>query len=74
MKDAVHFINETIEKINQHQDKEKLQCINVGATQYLPDFKDIIDVDLVFLGHDAHEGKKTDDKFTSNYGIIKRFF
>lgn len=74
VKDAVHFINETIEKINQHQDKEKLQCINVGATQYLPDFKDIIDVDLVFLGHDAHEGKKPDDKFTSNYGIIKRFF
>lgn len=74
VKDAVHFINETIEKINQHQENEKLQCVNIGSTQYLPDFNDEIDVDLVFLGHDAHEGKKPDDKITSNDEIIERFF
>ena len=45
---------EVYDRVNQ------LKYVNVGSTQYIPKIDG--NVEFVFLGHDAHEGRGDNDK------------
>ena len=51
---AFQYIEKVYDRVNQ------LANVNVGSTQYIPKIDG--DVELVFLGHDAHEGRGENDK------------
>ena len=46
---AYQYIEDVYDRVN------KLEYVNVGSTQYIPKLEG--DIELVFLGHDAHEGR-----------------
>lgn len=46
---AFQYIEEVYDRVNQ------LENVNVGSTQYIPKIDG--EIELVFLGHDAHEGR-----------------
>ena len=46
---AYQYIEDVYDRVN------KLEHVNVGSTQYIPKLEG--DIELVFLGHDAHEGR-----------------
>lgn len=52
--EAYQYIVEVYDKVNQ------LENVNVGSTQYIPQIDG--DIEIVFLGHDAHEGRASGEK------------
>ena len=46
---AYQYIEDVYDRV------KKLEYVNVGSTQYIPKLEG--DIELVFLGHDAHEGR-----------------
>lgn len=51
---AFQYIEDVYDRVN------KLEHVNVGSTQYIPKLEG--DIELVFLGHDAHEGRGVGEK------------
>lgn len=51
---AFQYIEKVYDRVNQ------LANVNLGSTQYIPKIDG--DIELVFLGHDAHEGRGEYDK------------
>ncbi len=54
--DYINWVNDAYQYIEKvYPIVSKLENVNVGSTQYIPKIEG--DFELVFLGHDAHEGR-----------------
>ena len=63
--EAFQYIEEVYDRVNQ------LKNVNVGSTQYIPKIDG--EIELVFLGHDAHEGRGENDKLDITFAK-ERFY
>lgn len=60
------YIEKVYDRVNQ------LEYVNVGSTQYIPQVDG--DIELVFLGHDAHEGRGVGEKLDITNAKNRFFF
>ena len=66
------WVEEAYEYIGQvYPQVSKLDKVNVGSTQYIPKLDG--DIEFVFLGHDAHEGRGENDKLDITFAK-ERFY
>ncbi|MBR2206003.1 MAG: hypothetical protein IJ898_06590 [Prevotella sp.] len=62
---AFQYIEKVYDRVDQ------LKNVNVGSTQYIPKIDG--EIELVFLGHDAHEGRGENDKLDITFAK-ERFY
>ena len=62
---AFQYIEKVCDRVDQ------LKNVNVGSTQYIPKIDG--EIELVFLGHDAHEGRGENDKLDITFAK-ERFY
>ena len=66
------WVEEAYEYIRKvYSQVSKLDKVNVGSTQYIPKLDG--DIEFVFLGHDAHEGRGENDKLDITFAK-ERFY